>query len=273
MSATAAPRPLVLRRRRIARALAWVLCLVAAVPYFGIQDLVTLFGWVDQRWEWPISLDVSWGVLFTFLLAGGYAWIGVRPHDSAPGLAALGIAGIALAAGAAAGGQPEPLPIAVVVLASAAGLALLTRPAWGGADWRISWPYLVLAVLGAVLWLPYTASALAQSRLGTGTEITNGVDHWPVQAAAGMAILLASAALAVWRPGRPLLRVAVSFSAGLIGVAALAYPDRDGATEGDLWAIAAVLWGLAVSTVQTGVRRGRDVRDLEHASRQQETVS
>ena len=249
-----------------------MLCLVAAIPYFGIVDLVTLFGWVDQRWEWPISLDVSWGVLFTFFVAGGYAWIGVRPRDSVPGLVALVLGGVSLAAGAIAGGQPEPLPIAAVVLASAMGLAVLTRPGTASGAWRISWPYLVLAVLGAALWVPYTASALAQSLLDTGREITNGVDHWPVQAAAGIAILLASAALAAWRPGRPLLRVAVSFSGGLIGVAALAYPDRDGATEGSLWAIASVLWALAVSTVPPRRRSERAESPSEHASRQQETV-
>ncbi|WP_210479188.1 hypothetical protein [Naasia sp. SYSU D00948] len=236
-------------RLRAARVLAAVLCLVAAVPYFGVIDLVTLVGWVNPEYLWPVPLDVSWGALFTFFLAGGYAWVALAPHRSAPGLAALVVGGLSLVAGAAGGTDFRPLPVAIAVLVSAVALALLTGLRSDPPAWRISWPYLALALLGAALWVPYVLSALEQSRLGIGREITNGVDHWPVQAAAGLAILAGSAGLAVWRPGRSMLRVATGLSAGLIGVAALAYPEREGATEGVLWAIVAVLWALALMVV------------------------
>src|SRR5829696_5180938 len=105
------------RRRWIARVLAAVLCLVAAVPYFGLIDLVTLVGWVNPEYTWPVPLEVSWGVVFTFYLAAGYGWVAAAPNTAAPGLAALGIGGAALAiAAAAAGLDPRPLPIAIVVL-------------------------------------------------------------------------------------------------------------------------------------------------------------
>jgi hypothetical protein len=238
-------------RRSTASVLAWLLCLIAAVPYFGLIDLVTLIGWVDPEFLWPVPLDVSWGALFTFFLAAGYGWIGAAPRAATPGLVALVLGGGALAAGAVAGMDLRPLPIAVVVLVSAAGLAWLTS-GFELRGWRVSWIHLVLAVLGAALWIPYLLSALRQSQLGTGREITNGADHWPVQAAAGLAILLGAVLLAVWEPGRPLLRASVGFAGGVIGVAALAYPNRDGATEGTLWAILAVLWALAVAAAPPG---------------------
>lgn len=251
-------RPLAPRspaRIATARILAGVLCLVAAVPYFGLIDLVTLIGWVNPQYVWPVPLDVSWGVLFTFFLAGGYGWIAVAPRAAAPGLAALLLGGLALLVGAAAGLDARPTPIGIAVLVSAAILAVLTgvrRPVTG---WSVSWPHVVLAGIGAVLWIPYISAALEESRRGIGREITNGVDHWPVQAAAGLAILLGVALLAFWPPAHRMLSFAASFSGGIIGVATLAYPDRDGATEGMIWAILSVVWALAVASAGSS-RRG-----------------
>ncbi|WP_207453319.1 hypothetical protein [Desertivibrio insolitus] len=262
MSAIVERRPS-LGRLRAARVVAGLLCLVAAVPYFGLIDLATLVGWVNPAFVWPVPLEVSWGVLFTFFLAAGYGWVAVVPTRPTPGVAALAIGGGCLVLGAALGADGRPLPVAVAVLATTVLLAVLTDARTGVGAWRVHWPYLVLVAPGVALWLPYVLSALAASRLRFGSDITNGVDHWPVQASAGLAVLAGSIALAVWHPGRPLLRVAVVMSAGLIGVAALAYPDRDGATEGQLWAIAVVLWALVLALLPVtapggGRRSGSD---------------
>jgi hypothetical protein len=67
-----------------------------------------------------------------------------------------------------------------------------------------------------------------------------------VQGATGVALLLAAVALGIW--GRlPVLAASVSVTAWVIGVAALGYPDRIGATEGTRWAFAAALWGVLVA--------------------------
>jgi hypothetical protein len=254
------PRPLPPRspaRTTTARILAAVLCLVAAVPYFGVIDLVTLIGWVNPEYVWPVPLEVSWGVLFTFFLAGGYGWIAVTPKSAAPGLTALLLGGVALLAGAAAGLDPRPVPIGVAVIVSVVILALLTGTRLSALTWSVSWPHVVLSAVGALLWIPYISSALEESRRGIGREITNGVDHWPVQAAAGLAILVGAVLLAFWPSGHRMIGVAVSFAGGIIGVAVLAYPDRDGATEGMIWAILAVVWALAVASARSSstVRR------------------
>jgi hypothetical protein len=99
----------------------------------------------------------------------------------------------------------------------------------------VAWAPLAVAGLGLPLWLPYALEAFAQSRAGVLGSITQGIEHWPVQGAAGVAIVLSSAAMALWHDGRPLLRVAISLSAVYIGMAELAYPDRAGAMGNLVW--------------------------------------
>jgi hypothetical protein len=57
-------------RLRLLRAVAWCMVAVSAVGLFGIVDLMTLPGWVDQRYVWAVSLEASWGSLLTFVVAG-----------------------------------------------------------------------------------------------------------------------------------------------------------------------------------------------------------
>jgi hypothetical protein len=122
---------------------------------------------------------------------------------------------------------------------------------------------LAAGVLGVPLWLPYALEALAQSRAGVLGSVTQGIEHWPVQGAAGLAVLLGALVLAVWDEGRPLLRVAVSLSAVYVGMAELAYPDRDGAMGSLLWGIGVTLWGLLVALV--AVPRAIDAVDAVDA--------
>lgn len=113
----------------------------------------------------------------------------------------------------------------------------------------VAWAPLAVAGLGLPLWLPYALEAFAQSRAGVLGSITQGIEHWPVQGAVGVAIVLSSAAMALWHDGRPLLRVAISLSAVYIGMAELAYPDRAGAMGNLVWGFGVTLWGLLVALV------------------------
>lgn len=250
------------RSRNIpARLVAIVFAFVAAILMLGLIDLFTLPGWVDQRYEWEVPLEASWGALFTFFLAGGYLWVALFPREPWPALLQVTICASALVISAAAGTDWRPLAVALGVAVSALVLWLmLGRPAVAAAATpAIRWGPLAVAVLGIALWLPYALEAFAQSRAGVLGSVTNGIEHWPVQGATGVAIVLASVALAVWEDGRPLLRVAVSLSAVYIGMAELAYPDRDGAMGSLLWGIGVTLWGLLVAlvTVPRRVDEGR----------------
>lgn len=236
-------------RIRAVKPLAWAMAFLAAVVLFGLVDLGTLFGLANPAYEWPVPLEVSWGILFTFVIAGSYVWIALAPARSWPAVVQLGIAAAALAIGSAAGLDGRPVWVAVPVGGSAVLFAWLTAEAAGRFPriWSINLPYLLLGAAGILLWLPYVLHALEMSRAGAEGDITWGIEHWPVQGAAGLALAACAAAMAFWVPGRPLLRLTVSLSATLVGAANLAYPERAGAMDGPLWGIAWVIWGTAVA--------------------------
>ena len=238
-------------RHLAARLVAVVLALVAMVVLMGLIDLLTLLGWVDQQYVWEVPLEASWGALFTFFLSGAYIWVALFPRTPTPAFLQLAISAVALAVSAVAGTDWRPLAVAVGVVASGLVLwLLLGRPGLTGMPRpAVRRAPLVVGVVGLPLWLPYALDAFAQSRSGVLGTITQGIEHWPVQGAAAVAIVLASFAMGLSADGRPLLRVAVSLSAVYIGMAELAYPDRLGAVGSLLWGVGVTLWGLLVALV------------------------
>jgi hypothetical protein len=234
-----------------ARVVASAFALVAALILMGLIDLFTLPGWVNQDFEWEVPLEASWGSLFTFFVAGGHVWVALFPRAPWPALVQLGLCGLALLVGAGAGADWRPLVLALGVALSALLVWLLLgrpAPALAGRP-PVRWPLASVAVLGFPLWLPYALVAFRQSRAGVLGSITQGIEHWPVQGAVGVTLVLGSLVLALWDDGRPLLRVSVSLSAVYVGMAELAYPDRAGAMGSDPWGVGATLWGLLVALV------------------------
>lgn len=237
-------------RLRLVRGLAWIMVVVAAVFLFGIADLMTLPGWVDQRYVWAVSLEASWGSLLTFIVAGSYLSIALSPRRPWPGAVLLAVVAAALVVGTVAGADVRPLLLAAAVGVPAAVLLWLARDHAGPfpRTVRVSWPYLLLALAGLPLWLSYAVHAFTMSRLTPNPgHVTWGIEHWPVQGSAGLVLAASGLLLAWWVPGRPLVRVAASLSAVYIGTAMLAYPDRDGAMDGPLWGTAMVLWGTLLA--------------------------
>ncbi len=161
----------------------------------------------------------------------------------------IAIASVALGFSAAAGADVRPLWVAAVAALSALVLATMTQRSGGGgsSSWSVNGWQLALAGGGMFLWLPYTIEALEASRAGVAGDITNGIEHWPVQAATGAALILASVLLAVWDSGRALLRVTCCLSAAFIGMGQLAFPDRLGAMESELWGIGVILWAVLLA--------------------------
>lgn len=237
-------------RLDLIRLWAWLMVGVAAVVLFGIVDLLTLPGWVDQRYVWALPLEASWGSLLTFVVAGAYASIARHPSGPWPGLVLLAAATLALLLCAVFGADARPLGLVAAVGIPAAGLALL---AWQYAqplplEGRLSWPHLLLGLAGIPLWLLYALHAFDMSRRDPNPGHTSwGIEHWPVQGATGLTMLAAALIMVWWIPGRPLMRVAISLSAVYIGVAMLAYPDRAGAMDGPMWGVAMVFWGTMMA--------------------------
>jgi hypothetical protein len=243
-------------RTTSARVLAVVLALAAALLLMGLVDLLTLLGWVDQRFVWEVPLEASWGSFFTFFLAGAYLWVALFPRDPTPALVQIGICVLALVVSAAAGTDWRPLAVGLGVAVSGLVLwLLLGAPPLGLGRPSVHWSALVVAALGIPIWVPYALTAFTQSRAGVLGSVTQGIEHWPVQGAVGIALVLGSVVLACWDEARPLLRVAVSLSAVYIGMAELAYPDRSGSMGSVLWGVGATLWGLLVALVAVPSRQ------------------
>ncbi|WP_426998146.1 hypothetical protein [Pseudarthrobacter sp. N5] len=258
-SADTVPGPTVSYRIRAVRPLAWVMAFLAAVPFFGLIDMVALLDLDQPASEWDVPLGVSWGSFFTVLLAGPFVWIALMPHRAWPAIVQLGIASFALMISSLAGLDGRPLWVAVPVAGSALLFAWLTSGVAGRfpRSWSLHWPYLILAGAGLVMWIPYALHALGMSRARIDGDITLGIEHWPVQGAAGLALAMCAVAMAMWAPGRPLLRLTVSVSATLIGVSMLDEPDRAGALGSQLWGTAMVIWGTALALPLPVRRSGR----------------
>lgn len=248
-SPEAASGPIASARMQAVKPLAWIMAGFASVVYYGLVDLGSIFELSDPAYLWAVPLEASWGVLFTFVIAGSYVWIALMPARSWPAVVQLGIAGAALVVGSVAGLDGRPMAVAVPLIGSAVLFAWLTFEVAGKfpRTWSLNVPYLLLAAAGSMIWLPYALNAFAKSRAGAEGDTTWGIEHWPVQGATGVALAAGAAAMAFWTPGRPLMRLSVSLSAALIGAADLAYPDRAGAMSSPLWGIAMVIWGTAAA--------------------------
>lgn len=242
--------PVSARRVVAARVVAWVWAFVAAVPLFGLVDLGTLFGLSDSRYRWAMSLEASWGSLLTFFLAVGFAWVAIVPARPWPGFGLLVLATGSLVAAGVAFLDVGPLWLGPGFAAGAALVWAVLRPERPYV--QRGRPSVLAAVLGAVgvpLWLAYAALTYAAARTagaGEGDE-TMGVDHWPVQAALGLALAVGSAVLALVPARLTLWRWAFALTAGFVSYAALVFPDRAGAMPHVLWAVGIALWGVAVA--------------------------
>jgi hypothetical protein len=122
-------------------------------------------------------------------------------------------------------------------------------PTAAAAVWSRRTPLLALAGAAAVPAVVLAVDWVEAARRGRPpVDITNGLDHWPMQAA----LVLAIVAVAVVAAGRPidgrLPAWCAGGSAAWLGGMSVAYPDHAGSLGGVL-GVAAVLWGAAFVAV------------------------
>ena len=226
------------------RVLAGVLALVAAVPWFGIIDLLTA-ALRDPDFAQGYALELGWGLFHLVLVAGPLAGLVVRPRAHAP-VAMLTVATGAVLIAACWGWSGR-------VALEGAGLAAVTllmgrptlprrRPAPGPA---------VLAVVALPCALWYAATWVnAMDATPALDDITNGLSHYPMQGAFALA-LVGNCALVAFTRSR-LVAVSVAVSAVGFGVESIIDPELDGSL-GTLGGVLLILWGvLVVATARTG---------------------
>jgi hypothetical protein len=103
-----------------------------------------------------------------------------------------------------------------------------------------------LAVLGAPGWILFAAQS-SEASVTRYSYQSIGLEHAPVQIALGVMLAVTPFLLALWPASRRMLRIAISASAVVIGMASLGFPDAVGGLRSVQWSMVAVLWGLAVA--------------------------
>ncbi len=222
-----------------------------AAPGFGIVDLSIVV--LPAEWSADAApLAVSWGSLVMFFLAVPFFAAAVRPTLGWGACALAALAAVALAITSALTAYPPLLLFAGAAAVTAAVVAALGVGAAipGGIpplDIRISmhWPLLVLALAGVALWIPYTADAVAAFGV-LPSDVTLGLDHWPVQAGAGIAIVFAGLVSGLFPQLRSQAVAASALSAAAIGIVAIGHAPSPGATQTAFWGILAVLWAVGL---------------------------
>ena len=216
--------------------------------WFGLIDLLVVVD-QDERFHEHYLLESGWGLLYLVLVTVPLVVLAVRPGEPVALVQLTVCTGAVLVGGAWGLAWPQ--------LLNGLGLALtvLLLARLGGASpvsWRRPDPAVLLLAVVALPAAVVYGHPLARNTTDV-EEITNGVSHYPMQAALGLAVVGVVGLAAATRSRLPAWTAA--FSAVWLGVESIVYPDLAaslGATGGSL----TVVWGvLVVVAVEVARRR------------------
>ncbi len=246
-------------RRSQARVVAAVAVAWWSIGFFGLVDLaVPLLR--TPGFEDAYVLETGWGLLYAVLVCVPFLALVVRPEAWTPVVQVAAVA-VALAAPAVVTPALGQLGAAAALLGSVAAVRLracgpaLPRGHAPARDDIGAQALLVLALVAAVPAIRYARDMIEAARTQRPpVDITNGLDHWPTQAALGVAVI----AVTVVAAGRPDGRRIATWSAGVtaawLGAVSTIWPDHAGSLGSGL-GVAAVVWGVAVAGVGQFLRR------------------
>jgi hypothetical protein len=208
--------------------------------FFGVQDALTVFVEGDD-FAAHYVMESGWGLLFLALVAIPLVGVAFRPQ-SAVLVAQVAAVGVAVLLGAVLAGSAAHLLPGAGVLLTALAIApcarLNVRPGRPQLDWPLV-TCVVLAVVPAVVYARRMAAATAD------VEITWNLDHYPIQAGLGIAVVLIAAVIAVANrsPGGRLATVTLVLTVTWIGLESVVYPHRVGSL-GTTWGWLATGWAV-----------------------------
>ena len=223
-------------------ALTWLV-----LPGFGLIDL-------SVTWDpgWPVVLEASWGLFMTVLVGGSFLAIALRPRRSSPASVVLGVALAALLVSAAAGLEWQLLGYAALLAVQLPVVLLVPdRERLRPVAWSVRPPLLVCAALGIVPWTVHAERMFASNRRNAGViigDVTMGVDHYAVQGALAVSLVVLALLAACWPRGRRYLGASVGLCAGYLGLVSLAFPAT-WAGFSPLWSVIAMTWGAAIAVL------------------------
>ncbi|HET6816106.1 MAG TPA: hypothetical protein VFH66_02635 [Mycobacteriales bacterium] len=227
--------------------------------FFGVQDTLTVF--VEGRdFAAHYLMESGWGLLFLLLVAVPAAGLAYKPRSPVL-VAEIGAVGLAVIGGALLAGSAVHLLPGAGLLMTAAALGTVAP-----VDLRARRPQLdrPLGALVAVALLPAAAYAWRMARSTHDVEQTVKLDHYPIQAALGIAVPLVAALIAIARcwPATPLATFTLVVTVGWMAVESAIYPHRLG-SFGPVWSWVALGWAVLFLLVALRPRTARlPSRDL-----------
>ena len=235
-------------RRLAARLLSGLFAVTWLVlPGFGLIDLS-----VTWDAEWPQVLEAGWGLFATVIVGSCFGLLAVRPRASMPAAAQLVVATGSVAVSAVAASETGLFALGALLALQTVIVGGLLRGAWsdGTELWaplaRVSRPLLLVAGAGAIPWLSYALHMWSLNREGRGDgDVTIGIDHYSVQGALGLVLVVLPLLAALRADVQPFVPVCAGAAASYLGLVSLAWPDASGGF-GRAWSIAAMVWGLAL---------------------------
>jgi hypothetical protein len=227
--------------------LAGLFALFWLVPSFGVIDLT-----VTWDPEWPQVLEAGWGLYFTLLVGAPFVAVVARPRLPAGAPEMLVVATVALLVSGVVALEIGCVVLGVILAIGTVAVTWLWRWSLGelrrsGTD-RMSAVFGILAVAAAGPWLVYSVHMWSLNRQDRfDSDVTNGVDHYSVQGAFGLAMVLLSCLLvpAGMRAGRRLVGVCAGLAAAYLGLVSLAWHPTPG-SFGPVWSVLCMAWGLAL---------------------------
>jgi hypothetical protein len=253
-------------RRRSLAATALFLTLTLWTLNFGLIDLIDGFtGFVDESRNQV--LDVGWGALFGIVLPLGLLAQIRRPERSIAGLQQTGAVLVALTLAAIAAEEWRYLAL-VGLLAAALGILFELHPARQAFLHRTGRSNSLIALLASVAAVPCLvyASRMASAQRHNLPPLdaeSNGLHHWTVMAALGLAVLFLMLLATLGTDGWRVPAWSAALAAAAWGISSLAGPGPSAAGgEGRNWAYATIAWAIAVvGAVELEARReGHDHR-------------
>jgi hypothetical protein len=230
----------------VLRIVAGLALLASLVLNFGLVDLITA---IDPSPEWqPVRLlEAGWGIVFGILLPIPLAAQLRRGGGPVASLQQLVVLTAALALATLLTLKAHEW-LLVAFWAAVTAIIVALHPARAQLLARPAKPDPVLATVAALALVPaaiYAAQMAANHRAGLPGDDTNGFQHWTVQAALPIALVLLVALSALKTDGWRIPAITAAIGAATLGLFAIV----DKGNAGDLstgWGAGALEWGIVV---------------------------
>jgi hypothetical protein len=222
-----------------------VLCTLTwwVLPGMGVIDLT-----VTWSSDWPVMLEAGWGVLFTIGLGLPFLATALAPRLARVALVQLYAVVPALVLGILVGREPQAWWILAMLAVELPLVHLVARGSTLG-ERRLSPVLLALAALAVVPVLVYAWQMAADNRRSLITsDITNGTDHYALQAAAALALVTLTAGASWWPSTRRLLGTSAALMGAYLGLVSYSWPGVGGGVSQG-WSLTTMVWALTVGIV------------------------